>query len=58
MWSGSCSTSLEGISSAGALLTPTWSIAVTYTDFLVLEPEASTMIILNTSNVCIPEHVH
>lgn len=29
MWSGSFSTSLKGISSAGALLTLTWIIAVT-----------------------------
>jgi len=35
MWSGSCSTSLKGTSSAGALLTLTWIIALTYTDFLV-----------------------
>ncbi|GFG37410.1 hypothetical protein Cfor_04283 [Coptotermes formosanus] len=57
MWSGSCCTSLKGISSAGALLTPTWSIAVTFTDFLVLESKASTLIRPNTSNVCISEHV-
>ena len=39
MWNGSCSTSLKVISAA-ALLTLTWIIALTYTDFLVSETEA------------------